>query len=148
MPPAQKRCPSCRQPVFIRANTCPYCRYAFPPPDRAPTKAAPPPAYPAPPPRQPVPPPAPPPVVYAPQTYAYVVPPSRRSRSSAILWTFFLGGVGAHKFYLGRPGWGIAYLLFCWTWIPAIAAFFEMLWFLFMSDAEFDRRYNTYHILV
>ena len=27
-----------------------------------------------------------------------------------VLW-FFLGGLGIHKFYLGRTGWGIAYLL-------------------------------------
>jgi TM2 domain-containing membrane protein YozV len=108
--------------------------------------AAPPPAYPAPPPTQPVPSPAAPPASMAPPAYAYVVPPARRSRSSAILWALFLGGVGAHKFYLGRPGWGIAYLLFFWTWIPAILGFCEMLWLLFMSDVEFDRRYNTYYL--
>lgn len=27
-----------------------------------------------------------------------------------LLW-LFLGVFGAHKFYLGRPGWGVAYLL-------------------------------------
>lgn len=34
------------------------------------------------------------------------------------LWWLFLGTVGAHKFYLGKPGWGIAYLLtlgFLWV---------------------------------
>ncbi|HIE44503.1 MAG TPA: TM2 domain-containing protein [Candidatus Omnitrophica bacterium] len=27
-----------------------------------------------------------------------------------LLW-LFLGGIGIHKFYLGKTGWGIAYLL-------------------------------------
>lgn len=44
---------------------------------------------------------------------------------------FFLGGFGAHKFYAGKIGSGIAYLLFCWTAIPALIAFFEFLGALF-----------------
>ena len=42
-----------------------------------------------------------------------------------------LGGVGAHKFYAGKIGSGIAYLLFFWTAIPALIAFFEFLGALF-----------------
>lgn len=44
---------------------------------------------------------------------------------------FFLGGFGAHKFYAGKIGSGIAYLLFFWTAIPALIAFFEFLGALF-----------------
>lgn len=41
------------------------------------------------------------------------------------LLALFLGGIGAHKFYSGKVGTGIAYLLFCWTFIPAIIALIE-----------------------
>ena len=54
----------------------------------------------------------------------------------------FLGGLGIHKFYLDEPGKGILYLLFCWTFIPAIIAFFEALIIFFMSEEEFDKKYN------
>ena len=38
---------------------------------------------------------------------------------------FLLGGIGAHKFYAGKTGAGIAYILFSWTLIPSLIAFFE-----------------------
>lgn len=34
-----------------------------------------------------------------------------KSVGTAYLWWFFLGGLGAHKFYLNRPGMGILYAL-------------------------------------
>jgi hypothetical protein len=37
----------------------------------------------------------------------------------------FLGGLGAHKFYMGETGLGILYLVFFWTGIPSIVAFIE-----------------------
>ncbi|MBO0440410.1 TM2 domain-containing protein [Candidatus Enterococcus ikei] len=37
---------------------------------------------------------------------------------------FFLGWFGVHKFYSGFTGKGIMYLVFSWTGIPAIIAFF------------------------
>ncbi|MGM9508565.1 TM2 domain-containing protein [Larkinella sp. GY13] len=36
-----------------------------------------------------------------------------KSKSTAALLAFFLGGLGIHKFYLRQTGWGVAYLLFC-----------------------------------
>ncbi len=63
-------------------------------------------------------------------------------RTNAILWCFFLGAFGAHKFYLGQTGLGIAYLLFCWTGIPSIAALVEFIMMLLMSDDEFNRKFN------
>ena len=65
-----------------------------------------------------------------------------KSRVAAALLAFFLGGIGVHKFYLGRPVWGILYLLFCWTFIPAIIAFIEFIIYLCMSDDAFAAKYG------
>ncbi len=65
-----------------------------------------------------------------------------RTRTNAILWCFFLGAFGAHKFYLGQSGWGIVYLLFCWTGIPSLAAFIEFIMLLVMADAEINHKFN------
>lgn len=43
------------------------------------------------------------------------------------LLALFLGGLGIHKFYAGKTGAGVAYLLFCWTFIPAIAACIDLI---------------------
>ena len=32
-----------------------------------------------------------------------------KATGTAYLWWFFFGGLGAHKFYLGRPGLGVLY---------------------------------------
>lgn len=57
-------------------------------------------------------------------TTTYVVP--LRSTGTAYLWWFFLGGFGAHHFYLGRPGRGIMYFILC-SLIP-IALIAGALW--------------------
>ena len=66
----------------------------------------------------------------------------RKSRLAAALLAFFLGGFGVHKFYLGRVGQGILYLLFFWTFIPAIVAFVEMIIYLTMTDEAFAAKYG------
>lgn len=68
--------------------------------------------------------------------------PNGKSKLVAALLALFLGGFGIHKFYLGRVGWGIAYLLFCWTFIPAIVGFIEGILLLVMSDSDFIRKYG------
>ena len=65
-----------------------------------------------------------------------------KSKIAAALLAFFLGGLGAHKFYLGKPGMGILYLIFCWTFVPAIIALIEGIIFLTTSDADFNGKYN------
>lgn len=49
----------------------------------------------------------------------------KKSASTGILLALFLGGIGAHWFYMGRTGRGVVYLLFCWTFIPGILAIFD-----------------------
>ncbi|MGC8551014.1 MAG: TM2 domain-containing protein [Acidobacteriaceae bacterium] len=41
------------------------------------------------------------------------------------LFALLVGGLGLHRFYLGETGWGILYLLFCWTGIPTLVGFIE-----------------------
>ncbi len=54
-----------------------------------------------------------------------------------VLLAFFLGGIGFHKFYAGRVFAGIMCLLFCWTFIPCIVAFFEAIFACFKpSDSR------------
>lgn len=68
-----------------------------------------------------------------------------KSRSTAALLAIFLGGFGAHKFYLDRPIQGILYLLFCWTFIPAVIGVLEGLAYIGTSPKEFDRNFNHYY---
>jgi TM2 domain-containing membrane protein YozV len=50
---------------------------------------------------------------------------------------------GLHKFYLGQPRWGIAYLLLSWTPIPKVASALEGLWYLFQDREEFEQHFNN-----
>jgi TM2 domain-containing membrane protein YozV len=51
----------------------------------------------------------------------------------------FFGGLGIHKFYLGKIGQGVLYLIFCWTFIPALIGFFEGIIYLATSDENSTR---------
>ncbi len=66
----------------------------------------------------------------------------QKSKVTAGLFALFLGGIGGHKFYLGRPLAGVIYLLFFWTLIPAFIAFIEGLIYLTMGDDAFRRKYG------
>jgi TM2 domain-containing membrane protein YozV len=59
-----------------------------------------------------------------------------------MLLSLFLGALGVHRFYLGRPLSGIFYLVFFWTLIPALLAFLEVFRLGLMSDEEFHRKYD------
>lgn len=65
-----------------------------------------------------------------------------KSKVVAGILALLLGGLGIHKFYLGQTGKGVLYLLFCWTYIPAIISFIEGIMILVKSDADFEVKYN------
>jgi TM2 domain-containing membrane protein YozV len=71
-----------------------------------------------------------------------------KNRGLTIILCFFAGAFGVHRMYLGQVTAGVMYLLFCWTGIPFLLAFIDFFVFLFMSDREFDRRFNGVNDLV
>lgn len=64
-----------------------------------------------------------------------------KDKTTAGILAILLGGVGAHKFYLGKTGRGILYLVFCWTFIPSIIGLIEGITYLTKTDAEFQDKY-------
>ncbi|MCK2053597.1 NINE protein [Methylobacterium sp. 37f] len=73
-----------------------------------------------------------------------------RNKLVAALLAFFLGLLGAHKFYLGQTGWGIAYLLMGTVgWVTlgiipgilAIVCLVEAIVYLTKSDEAFYAQY-------
>lgn len=64
-----------------------------------------------------------------------------KNKIVAFVLAWFLGGFGAHKFYLGQVGLGVVYLLLCWTFIPAFIAFIEGIVYLTMNDESFALKY-------
>jgi TM2 domain-containing membrane protein YozV len=65
-----------------------------------------------------------------------------KNKVAAGLLGILLGSFGAHKFYLGKIGQGILYLIFSWTGIPGIIGLIEGIIYLTKSDEEFARQYG------
>ncbi|HBJ34074.1 MAG TPA: hypothetical protein DDZ51_04785 [Planctomycetaceae bacterium] len=63
-----------------------------------------------------------------------------KSKAVAVLLALLLGGLGIHHFYMGRAFRGLLYLLFCWTFIPAILALLEAIYYALMSEKDFQSR--------
>lgn len=61
------------------------------------------------------------------------------NRKIAIVLAVFLGWLGAHRFYIGQIGWGIAYLILFYLFAPlaVIAGFIDAIRYLFMNDDDF-----------
>ena len=76
------------------------------------------------------------------QTTTGVSTPTGKNKIAAAIFALLLGGLGIHKFYLGRIGQGIVYLIFCWTLIPALVGFIEGIIYLTMSDQAFEAKYG------
>ena len=69
------------------------------------------------------------------------IPNVQKNKVVAGVLGIILGSLGIHKFYLNQPVWGIFYILFCWSGIPALAGFIEGIIYLCMSDEEFAYKY-------
>lgn len=64
-----------------------------------------------------------------------------KNKVVAGILAILLGDLGIHKFYLGKIGWGLIYLLFCWTGIPAIVGLIEGIIYLCTDDETFQVKY-------
>ena len=69
---------------------------------------------------------------------------SHVSKAVLLLLTFFFGGIGAHKFYLGKWWQGALYLVFFWTWIPALVALIEFIVYAFTSAERLNEKYSAH----
>lgn len=73
-----------------------------------------------------------------------VRPMTTRNKTVAAILALLLGGLGIHKFYLGRGGMGVVYLLFCWTFIPIVLGLIDGIVLLVMDDRVFNFKYANY----
>lgn len=125
---SEKNCPECGASIDLNANECKYCGESITvesPPYQTPQYQPP---------------------QYQPQQYqtpcnSNGVPIYSKSKTVAGLLAIFLGGLGVHKFYLGKTGLGILYLVFCWTWIPEVVGIIEGIIYLCSSDESFYYKY-------
>ena len=49
----------------------------------------------------------------------------RKDVTVGVVLCLFLGGLGAHRFYMGQFGLGAAYAIFVWTFVPTAVALVE-----------------------
>lgn len=68
--------------------------------------------------------------------------PNGKNRIAAALLALLLGSFGVHKFYLGKVGLGVLYLIFSWTGIPGIVGIIEFVILITMSDEQFAAKYG------
>lgn len=137
-----KNCPQCGAPIDGMATVCRYCGAELVVQPQVQTQYQQDPQY----------------VQYQPQPgyvlpqnaqYAQaMVPPyaspaatSPKSKIAAGVLAILLGGLGVHKFYLGKIGQGILYLIFCWTAIPSFIGIIEGIIYLTSSDEKFYSKY-------
>jgi TM2 domain-containing membrane protein YozV len=65
-----------------------------------------------------------------------------KDKNTAAILALFMGTIGVHKFYLGRIGAGILYLVFSLTFIPTVLGLIDFFVLALMDQDEFNRRYN------
>ncbi len=67
----------------------------------------------------------------------------RVNKAALLLMTFFLGGIGGHKFYLGKNWQGVLYLVFFWTYIPALVSLVEFVIYACTSSERLNEKYQA-----
>ncbi len=72
-------------------------------------------------------------------TFAYKFERRKKSVTTAVLITFFFGGIGIHRFWFNEIGIGFVYILFSWTFIPYFIALIELF---FMKRKVDDYNYE------
>lgn len=65
-----------------------------------------------------------------------------KDRALAAALALLVGGLGIHKFYLGKVALGVLYLLFSWTGIPSLIGWIEGITYLLASDETWARQYG------
>lgn len=131
---SNSQCPQCGAPVGPNDTQCKYCGEKFVPatqPIQQQFSQQPAPQY-----NQPV---------YQQQHLDPGIDPSWPIKSKVVagLLGIFLGWLGIHKFYMGKIGWGIVYLLFSWTYIPGIVGFIEGIIYLASNDHNFQVKHKV-----
>ncbi|MGI6374141.1 MAG: TM2 domain-containing protein [Patescibacteria group bacterium] len=66
-----------------------------------------------------------------------------KDRTVAALLAFFLGGLGVHRFYLGKTVSGVIMLIFSWTMIPAFVALIDFIIIITTDKEDFNKKYNS-----
>jgi TM2 domain-containing membrane protein YozV len=67
---------------------------------------------------------------------------SMKTKLTATALALLVGSVGGHRFYLRQPWYGVLYLLFSWSFIPAFIGFIDFLSLFTMSSNDFHLKYN------
>ena len=60
-----------------------------------------------------------------------------KNRREAGVLAIVMGGLGVHKFYLGKYGQGLVYAALCWTFVPAVLGVLEGIHYLTETDEQF-----------
>ena len=60
-----------------------------------------------------------------------------KSRITAAVLALLVGGLGIHKFYMGKVWPGVVYVLLCWTYVPAVVALVEAIIYFTQNDETF-----------
>lgn len=66
-----------------------------------------------------------------------------KDKTTAGLLAILLGDFGIHKFYLGKTGLGILYLLLSWSLIPAVIGVIEGISYLSSDDYNFQVKHKV-----
>lgn len=139
-------CPNCGVLVDDGDTQCRYCGHTMNTSYQQPPNNAQQPHQPPPPPNQ---------QQYRPQynpQYQHYTPPYSTqqyppgmyrniNKTTAGILAILLGGIGVHKFYMGKIGLGIVYIIFCLSGIPAIIGLVEGIVYLCMDDFQFREKY-------
>jgi len=136
---AENKCPQCGAPIDPGATECKFCGEKFAVQQAAQQTQQSQTVYTQPQPQVVIQQVAPQPVYTTAINPAWPI----KSKIAAGILAILLGGIGVHKFYLGKIGMGILYLLFCWTGIPAIVGFIEGIIYLCSNDENFQLKHHV-----